>query len=74
MSVAELQLQLHQAIDAIQDQEKLAAVYALLKGSKEPFESMSLEAYVHSIDKARQQIEKGEFLSVDDLEKESQNW
>ena len=66
MGVAELQLQLHQAIDAIQDQEKLAAIYTLLKDSKGPFEPMSLNEYVQSIDKARMEIESGQFVSVDD--------
>ena len=74
MNVAELQLQLHQAIDTISDSEKLEAIYTLLKGSKGPYKAMSTEEYVGAIDKARQQIEDGKYLSVDELEKESGNW
>ncbi|RED98839.1 hypothetical protein [Marinoscillum furvescens] len=72
MNVSELQL--HQAIDAIRDSEKLEAIYTLLKGTKGPFKPMSGEEYVGAIDEARQQIKEGKCLSVDDLEKESDNW
>jgi hypothetical protein len=74
MNVAELQLQLHRAIDAISDSEKLEAIYTLLKGSKGPYKPMSLQEYVGAIDEARQQINDGKYLSVDELEKESDNW
>ncbi|NJN28509.1 MAG: hypothetical protein HC819_22310 [Cyclobacteriaceae bacterium] len=74
MNVAELQLQLHQAIDRISDSEKLEAIYTLLKGSKGPYEPMSMEEYVGVIDESRQQIKDGKYLSVDELEKESDTW
>lgn len=74
MNVAELQLQLHQVIDTIGDSEKLEAIYTLLKGSKGPFMPISKEEYIGAIDEARQQIEDGKYLSVDELEKESDNW
>ena len=74
MNVAELQLQLHQAIDTISDSKKLEAIYTLLKGSKGPYNAMSLEEYVGAIDEARQQVKDGKYLSVDELEKESDNW
>ncbi|MBS1487473.1 MAG: hypothetical protein JST43_07765 [Bacteroidetes bacterium] len=74
MKVAELQLQLHQAIDSITDVEKLEAIFILLKGSKGSFEPMSMSEYVSAIDEARQQIKDGKFLSIDELEKESENW
>ena len=74
MNVAELKLQLHQTIDTITDSEKLEAIYTLLKGSKGPFESMSLKDYVDAIDESRQQIKEGKATSADDLMKESKNW
>lgn len=74
MNVAELQLQLHQAIDTINDGEKLEAIYTLLKGSKGPHKPMSVREYVGAIDEAKQQIKDGKYLSVDDLEKESEKW
>lgn len=75
MNVSELQLQLHQAIDTITDSEKLEAVYKILKGTEGgPYKRMSVEEYIEAIDQARQQIKDGKYLSVDELEKESDNW
>ncbi len=74
MSVAELQLKLHQTIDTITDSEKLKALYVLLKGAEQPFSPMSLESYIGAIDEAREQIKAGKSSSIDDLEKESENW
>ena len=73
MNIAELQLQLHQAIDTITDIKKLEAVYTLLKGAEGPYKRMSMEEYVEAIDEARQQIKDGKYLSVDELKKESDN-
>lgn len=74
MNVAELQLQLHQAIDQVTDSEKLEAIYTLLKGSKGPYDPMSIEEYVGAIDESRQQVKDGKYLSVDEFEKQSENW
>lgn len=74
MSLAELQLKLHQTIDTITDKKKLNAIYSLLKSSNETFSPISLEDYVKAIDDARDQIKSGNVTSVEDLEKESNNW
>lgn len=74
MKVADLQLQLHQIIDTISDSKKLEAVYTLLKGENGPFKPMSMDEYVGAIDESRQQIIDGEYLEVDELEKESDDW
>lgn len=74
MNIAELQLQLHKAIDSITDSEKLEAIYTLLKGSKGPYKPMAMDEYVGAIDEARRQIKEGKYLSADELEKESDNW
>lgn len=74
MSVADLQLEIHQAIDSITDSNKLEALRALVIGSKKPFEAMSNEEYVDAINVAKRQIENGESLSVEDLEKTSERW
>jgi hypothetical protein len=74
MSLADLQLQLHQAIDSITDEKKLEAVFNLLKGGIEPFQRMTLKEYVDQIDEAKKQVNDGKYLSADDLEKESENW
>jgi len=59
MSVAELQLKLHQSIDSITDSDKLKALYIQLKGSEPPFQPMDLKDDIHAIDEAGQQIKKG---------------
>jgi hypothetical protein len=74
MSVAELQLKLHQTIDTITDTKKLEALYTLLKGAEQPFSAMSLKEYIGAIDEAREQIKEGKSSSVDELERESENW
>ena len=74
MSIAELQLQLHQAIDTITDTKKLEAIYTLLKDKKGPYQPMPSQEYIRTIDEARQQIKDGKSLSIDELEKESDNW
>jgi hypothetical protein len=74
MGVADLRLQLHEIIDAIADKEKLEAVFTLLKSAKGPFHPMSHKEYVEQIDEAKNQVSEGNYLSVDDLEKESESW
>ncbi|MGF1636005.1 MAG: hypothetical protein ACFCUU_02955 [Cyclobacteriaceae bacterium] len=74
MSVAELQLKLHLAIDTITDSKKLSALNTLIEESTQPFSSMSLKEYIKAIDEARQQIKEGKSSTVDDLEKESEDW
>jgi len=67
-------LQLHEIIDAIADKEKLEAVFTLLKSAKGPFQPMSHKEYVEQIDEAKSQVSEGNYLSADDLEKESKSW
>ncbi len=74
MSIEELRLQLHEVIDTITDSAKLQALNTLLQGSRSSHKSMSIEEYVGAIDEARQQIKEGKYLSIDELEKESDNW
>ncbi len=73
-TIAELQLQLHQIVDTVKDEEKLSAIVTLLKGSTGPFTPMNLDEYMGAIDGARQQMKEGKSLSVEDLEKEVENW
>jgi len=74
MGVADLRLQLHEIIDVIADKEKLEAVFTLLKSAKGPFQLMSHKEYVEQIDEAKSQVSEGNYLSADDLEKESKSW
>ena len=74
MSIIDLQLQLHQVIDSITDEKKLEAAFTLLKGSEGPFQRLSLKEYIYQLDEAKKQVSEGNYLSVDELEKESENW
>lgn len=74
MSIAELRLQLHQAIDALSNKEQLEAIYTLIKGTDSPMERMTTEEYTIAIDESMNQIKKGQFLTQEELEKESENW
>lgn len=74
MSIAELRLQLHQAIDTLSSKEQLEAIYTLIKGVSSPMKRLTTEEYVSAIDESINQIKKGQFLTQDELEKEAENW
>ncbi|MCE7992168.1 MAG: hypothetical protein HEP71_09320 [Roseivirga sp.] len=74
MSIAELRLQLHQAIDTLSSKEQLEAIYTLIKGVSSPMQRMTTEEYVNAIDESINQIKKGQSLTQDELEKEAENW
>lgn len=74
MNISELQLQLHQAIDSITDSEKLKAIYTLIKGENGPFRPLSEKEYIDQLSEAQKQIEEGKYLSIEDLETESDKW
>lgn len=74
MSIAELRLQLHEVIDTLSDKEQLEAIYTLLKREDSPMKRMTKEEYTSAIDESIDQIKKGQFLTQEELEKESENW
>ena len=74
MGIAELRLQLHQIIDSVTDKAKLEALCTLLIDTDVSGKRISIEEYTNAIDEARQQIKDGKYISVEDLEKESENW
>lgn len=74
MSIAELRLQLHQVIDSLSNKEQLEAIYTLIKGKGSPMKRMTIEEYANAIDESIDQIKKGQFLTQEELEKESENW
>ena len=74
MSIAELRVQLHQAIDSLTDKAKMEAIYELLKDSKGNLKRMTREEYVKAINEAQEDIRQGRFMSQSDLEKASRNW
>ena len=74
MSIAELRLQLHEVIDTLCDKEQLEAIYTLLKREDSPMKRMTKEEYTSAIDESIDQIKRGQFLTQEELEKESENW
>ena len=74
MSIAELRLQLHEVIDTLSDKEQLEAIYTLLKREDSPMKRMTKEEYTSAIDESIDQIKRGQFLTQEELEKESENW
>lgn len=74
MSIAELRLQLHEVIDTLSNKEQLEAIYTLLKREDSPMKRMTKEEYTSAIDESIDQIKKGQFLTQEELEKESENW
>ena len=74
MSIAELRLQLHQFIDDVSNKEQLEAIYALMKSTDSSVKRMTIEEYTSAIDESIDQIEKGKFLTQEEIEKESENW
>ncbi|NVJ46406.1 MAG: hypothetical protein HWE07_04735 [Cytophagia bacterium] len=74
MSIAELRLQLHEVIDTLSDKEQLEAIYTLFKGKGSPMKRMSIEEYTNAIDESINQIKKGQFLTQEEVERESEDW
>lgn len=74
MSIAELQLHLHQAIDQITDLKKLELIHSLLQTDKASTTPLTLAQYQELIDSARADFECGDFTSAEDFEKEAKAW
>lgn len=72
--IAELRLRLHKTIDSITDAAKLEAINTLLQTAGDSHNAMSIDEYVGAIDEARKQVKDGQFLTIDEIEKESENW
>ena len=61
----------------LNDAEKQSVVQMIktfLKGRKDQSERISVEQYNKEIDEAMARVSKGEFTTVEDLEKEMQSW
>jgi hypothetical protein len=74
MSIAELQLHLHQAIDEITDVKKLELIHALLQKDQDRSKRLTLAEYQALIDAARADFNRGDFSSAEDFEKEAKAW
>lgn len=74
MSIAELQLHLHQAIDEITDVKKLELIHALLQKGKYSPKQLTVAEYQALIDAAGADFNRGDFSSAEDFEKEAKAW
>ncbi|OQX80558.1 MAG: hypothetical protein B6D61_01850 [Bacteroidetes bacterium 4484_249] len=83
MKVAELRKQIHHYIN-FADEQFLNMVYALVKDNTKNSDMVvgyhpdgtpitKLE-FVNDIKEAEEQIERGEYLTIEKLEKEAENW
>ncbi len=49
-------------------------IRTFLKSGNEPIERATIEQYNTEIDQAMERINKGEFITLEELEKEMQSW
>ncbi len=61
-------------LDEPQKKSLLEMIKAFLKPDNEPEERITTEQYNQELDEAMERITKGEFTTLDQLEKEMQSW
>ncbi len=61
-------------LDETQKKSLLELIKTFLKGSKESMERVSLEQYNRELDEAMERISRGEYTTLEVLEKEMQSW
>lgn len=61
-------------LDEVQKQSLLQLVKSFLKGSPEPETPISLAQYNQELEEAMQRVNRGEYTTLEDLEKEMQAW
>ena len=61
-------------LDESQKKSLLELIKTFLKGSKESMERVSLEQYNQELDEAMVRISRGEYTTLEVLEKEMQSW
>ena len=82
MSTIELKNDLHLIIDKISDSSILKTIHKLLKshlrddivGYEANGKPITKKAFIKRIEKAEADIKKGNFVTIEELEKESENW
>jgi len=82
MSTIELKTDLHNLIDEINDNAVLKALYMLLKkqtqndsvGYTTAMKPLTKKAFIKRIEKAETQIKKGQYVTIEELERESEKW
>ncbi len=61
-------------LDEPQKRSLLELMKTFLGSDKEPSERASLKQYNREIDEAMQRIKRGEYTTLEDLEREMQSW
>jgi hypothetical protein len=82
MSALELKTELHQLIDQVNDNGVLRAIQTILQKQVEKDEgaidsrgkSLSLKAFIKKIEKAEAEVKAGKYVTIAQLEKESEKW
>lgn len=82
MSALELKSEIHQLVDQVNDNGVLKAIQTLLQkqvdndvvGFDAKGKALSLKAFVKRIEKAESDVKKGKYVTIDQLEKESEKW
>jgi len=74
MQTTELRRKVHEIIDAC-DEDIIQAVYTLLQANNpESILDESVEQYNKELDAAESAIDKGQFITQEELEKEIKKW
>ena len=77
MDTMQIKSELHQFVD-IGDEQILRMLYAMIteynKFGNLPTRPYSKTEFVEDIKEAEQQIKQGDFLTIEDFEKEAQEW
>lgn len=73
MSSAELKAQIHQYIDKVDDR-LLNLILAMIEADTGSAGRISIEQYNKELDEAEAEIDKGEFLTQEKVEKMSKEW
>jgi molybdopterin-guanine dinucleotide biosynthesis protein A len=81
MSTVELKTDLHNLIDEINDTSILKALHTLLKQKKSEVigfsagrKPLTKKELIKRLEKAENQIKKGQSVTIDELEEEAQSW
>ena len=67
-------LQYFMRLDESQKRSLLEMMKSFLNTGSEPLRSVSIEQYNRELDAAMERISKGDFTSLQELEKEMQSW
>ena len=77
MAISTIDKELLEYFTMLNDPQKkslLELIRTFLKAGDEPIERVTIEQYNLELDEAMERIRKGEFTTLDEMEKEMQTW